>query len=44
ARDTALSKWGIKVLRYSNKDINSNFTAVAKDILDNLGLGFGDLR
>ena len=43
-RDFELSKWGITVLRYSNKDINSNFKSVANDILVNLGLTFEDLK
>ena len=43
-RDFELSKWGITVLRYSNKDINSNFKSVANDILVNLGLTFEDLE
>ena len=43
-RDMALGKWGIRVLRYSNEEIKQQFSAVAKDILDNLGLGFGDLK
>ncbi len=43
-RDFALGNWGIKVLRYSNKDINSNFRAVTNDILINLGITFEDLK
>ena len=43
-RDADLSLWGIKILRYSNESINKNFTAVASDILKNLGLTFSDLR
>ena len=43
-RDSELSKWGIKVLRYSNVSINSSFTEVTEDILDNLGLSFDDLK
>ena len=35
-RDEYLSNLGIKVLRYSNKDINSNFYNVCNDILKNL--------
>ena len=35
-RDEDLAVWGITVLRYSNKDINRNFTAVAEDILQRL--------
>ena len=43
-RDFELSNWGITVLRYSNKDINSNFRAVTNDILVNLGITFEDLK
>ena len=43
-RDKALAAWGIKVLRYSNDNINRNFLNVTKDILDNLGIGFEDLK
>ena len=35
-RDNYLSQYGIKVLRYSNYDINANFDAVCEDILNNL--------
>ena len=37
-RDEALAAWGITVLRYSNKDINRNFTAVVEDILQRLDI------
>ena len=37
-RDKVLSSWGIQVLRYSNTNIRKNFTAVAEDILQHLGL------
>ena len=43
-RDTALSAWGISVLRYSNESIRKNFNAVAEDILKNLGVDFSDLK
>lgn len=43
-RDVDLAKWGITVLRYTNKDVRQNFNAVASDILDKLGLGWGDLK
>ena len=43
-RDKTLDAWGIKVLRYSNDNINRNFLNVTKDILDNLGIGFEDLK
>ena len=32
-RDEYLNKLGIKVLRYSNRDINQNFKSVCEDIL-----------
>ena len=35
-RDTDLSNLGIKVLRYSNQDVNFNFEGVCKDILSNM--------
>ena len=38
-RDEYLESLGIKVLRYSNLDINQNFTAVCEDILHHLGIG-----
>ena len=43
-REMALKKWGIKVLRYSNKDINTNFKSVENDILEKLGLSLPDLK
>ena len=43
-RDNELSKLGITVLRYSNIDINSRFTAVCEDILKHLDLSFSDLK
>ena len=42
-RDKVLSQWGIKVLRYTNISINSNFTVVCADILKNLGLSASDI-
>ena len=42
-RDSELSMLGIKVLRYTNKDINCRFNEVCKDILKNTGLTFEDL-
>jgi very-short-patch-repair endonuclease len=42
-RDSNLSNWGIKVLRYPNDRIRDSFTEVAEDILENLGLTFSDL-
>lgn len=38
SRDADLAAWGITVLRYSNRDLNRNFIAVAEDILTHLGL------
>ena len=43
-RDEILSAWGITVLRYSNQSVNTNFIAVAKDILTHLDLNFSDLK
>ena len=43
-RDEDLALWGIRVLRYSNESIRKSFTAVADDILKQLGLTFADLR
>ena len=34
-RDSYLSQYGIKVLRYSNYDINTSFIEVCEDILNN---------
>ena len=42
-RDFQLLNLGIKVLRYSNNDVNNNFDAVCEDILKNLGIGVDDL-
>ena len=43
-RDFELRQLGIKVLRYTNRDINSNFVSVCADILKHLGLSFNDLK
>lgn len=43
-RDKVLSTWGITVLRYPNDSIRNNFTMVACDILERLGLDFCDLK
>ncbi len=43
-RDSELKKWGIKVLRYSNKEINFNFDKVVVDILYNIGLTEDDVK
>ena len=37
-RDLILNELGIKVLRYKNTDINTNFYGVCRDICDHLGL------
>ena len=42
-RDTELNGRGFKVLRYSNHDVNENFTNVCLDILKNLSLDVLDL-
>ena len=42
-RDAALSKWGITVLRYTNIQVNQNFSAVTGDILRHLGLIYDDM-
>ena len=43
-RDKDFENIGITVLRYSNKDVNSNFNAVCEDILKNLNLKAKDLK
>ena len=43
-RDSELTKLGIKVLRYKNKDINQNFNSVCEDILRNLDMQLSDLK
>ena len=43
-RDEDLWNIGIKVIRYSNKDINKNFIVVCEDLLKKLGLTVEDLR
>ena len=40
-RDKYFEEQGIKVLRYSNLDINQNFEAVCTDILNNLNTSSG---
>ena len=42
-RDKALGKWEIKVLRYTNEDINKRFNIVCDDIIKNLDLFVKDL-
>lgn len=43
-RDEKLALWGITVLRYSNKDINTNFNAVIDDLMVNLGITSDDFK
>ena len=42
-RDMVLSSYGIKVLRFKNSDINSNFLSVTDEILNVLGIDYGEL-
>ena len=42
-RDESLKAWGITVIRYSNKDINTNFYSVINDIMSKLQLTADDL-
>ena len=42
-RDSNLSLWGIKVLRYSNDAVRNQFRFVVEDILENLGLDYSCL-
>ena len=43
-RDAELMKYGIKVLSYTNLDVQRRFEGVASDILKNVGLEFADLK
>ncbi len=43
-RDAELMKYGIKVLRYTNFNVQKRFEGVASDILKNVGLEFADLK
>ena len=43
-RDNYLKHLNIKVLRYTNHDINSNFTSVCNDILNQLNINIDDLN
>ena len=43
-RDEELQELGIKVLRYTNYDVNNNFNTVCNDILKNLELDARDLK
>lgn len=42
-RDRELMLYGIKVLRYTNKDVNEKFNVVCDDILKNLRLTVDDV-
>ena len=44
ARENVLSKWGIAVVRYTNRQVNQQFNEVCQDILNRLGLSFSDLK
>ena len=43
-RDAELMRYGIKVLRYTNFDVQKRFEGVASHILKNVGLEFADLE
>ncbi|MBQ8696664.1 MAG: DUF559 domain-containing protein [Clostridia bacterium] len=43
-RTEELSKWGIKVLRYKNIEINTAFDVVCTNILNNLGIKYEELK
>ena len=43
-RDEELQNLGIKVLRYTNFEVNNSFNAVCNDILKNLGMNVSDLK
>ena len=43
-RDEELQKLGIKVLRYTNFEVNNNFNTVCNDILKNIGMDASDLK
>ena len=43
-RTEILQKWGITVLRYSNRDINENFYSVINDIMDKLEIDAEDIN
>ncbi len=42
-RDSDLQELGIKVLRYSNEDVNKRFAVVCNDILKHIGLNFTEM-
>ena len=44
ARENVLSKWGIAVVRYTNRQVDQQFNGVCQDILNRLGLSFSDLK
>ena len=41
-REKVLQDLGIKVLRYTNQDINTNFDSVCRDILKHVGISEGE--
>ena len=43
-RDSSLSSVGIKVIRYTNVEVNRNFYGVVTDILRVVGVKFKDLK
>ena len=43
-RDEELYRLGIKVLRYTNRDINTNFSSVCDSIMKNIGIEWVDLK
>ena len=43
-RENVLSKWGMVVVRYTNRQVNQQFNGVCQDILNRLGLSFSDLK
>ena len=43
-RDEELQNLGIKVLRYTNFEVNNNFNTVCNDILKNIGIDARDLK
>ena len=43
-RDSYLEKLGLKILRYSNSDVNRNFSGVCEDILKNISTSSASLR
>ena len=43
-RDEELGKMGIMVLRYTNQNINSNFTSVCADILKKIGIEASQMK